>query len=68
VEFTTYALARRLSASWMEARVTKVAMVFARFSKSFASRRLRPNQKKVRPTSQQPGRTTIAAPGACGGW
>jgi adenylate cyclase len=32
----------------MEARVTKVAKVSARFSKSLARRRLRPNQEKVR--------------------
>jgi hypothetical protein len=32
VEFTTYALASRLIASWMEARVTKVTKVSARFS------------------------------------
>jgi hypothetical protein len=35
---TTYALASRLRASWMEARVTKVARVSARFSKSLARR------------------------------
>src|SRR5215471_1743991 len=35
-EFTTYALASCLRASWMEARVTKVAWVSARFSKSLA--------------------------------
>jgi hypothetical protein len=37
VEFTIYSLASRLRASWMEARVTKVARVSARFSKSLAS-------------------------------
>jgi hypothetical protein len=36
-EFMTYALASRLRASWMEARVTKVARVSARFSKSFVA-------------------------------
>jgi hypothetical protein len=35
----------------MEARVTKVARVSARFSKSLARRRFRPNQEKVRSTS-----------------
>ena len=55
---TTYALASRLRASWMEARVTKVARVSARFSKSLARRRLRPNQEKVRSTTQRRGRTT----------
>src|SRR5262245_62727236 len=34
VELTTYAFARRLRASWMEAMVTKVARVSARFSRS----------------------------------
>jgi hypothetical protein len=53
VEFTTYALASRLIASWMEARVTKVTKVSARFSKSLARRRLRPNQEKVRSTTQR---------------
>src|SRR5580704_3783704 len=43
----TYALASRLRASWMEARVTKVARVSVRFSKSLTRRRLRPNQEKV---------------------
>src|SRR4029077_6672864 len=58
LEFTTYALASRLRASWMEARVTKVARVSARFSKSLARRRFRPNQEKVRSTTQRRGRTT----------
>jgi len=54
-EFTTYALASRLRASWMEARVTKVARVSARFSKSLAKRRLRPNQEKcARPPRRFP--------------
>jgi len=35
----------------MEERVTKVARVSARFSKSLARRRLRPNQEKVRSTT-----------------
>ncbi len=39
---TIYALASRLRASWMEARVTKVARVSATFSKSLARRRFRP--------------------------
>ena len=42
----------------MKARVTKVARVSARFSKSLARRRLRPNQEKVRSTTQRRGRTT----------
>ncbi len=36
----------------MEATVTKAARVSARFSKSLASRRLRPNQEKVRSTTE----------------
>jgi hypothetical protein len=35
-----------------------VARVSARFSKSFTSRRLRPNHEKVRSTTQRRGRTT----------
>jgi hypothetical protein len=54
----TYALASRLRAIWMEARVTKVARVSVRFSKSLARRRLRPNQEKLRSTTQRRGRTT----------
>ena len=54
----TYALASRLRASWMEARVTKVARVSVRFSKSLTRRRLRPNQEKVRSTTQRRGSTT----------
>ena len=46
VKFTACALASRLRASWMEARVTKVARVSARFSKSLARRRFWPNQEK----------------------
>src|SRR5271169_2890061 len=57
---TTYALERRRRASWMEARVTKVARVSARFSKSLARRRFRPNHEKVRSTIQRRGRTTKA--------
>src|SRR5262249_47085227 len=53
-----YARARRLRASWIEAMVTKVARVSARFWKSLASRRLRPNQEKVRSTTQRRGSTT----------
>src|SRR5207253_101901 len=52
----TYALASRLRASWMEARVTKVARVSVRFSKSLSRRRLRPNQEKGRSTTQRRGR------------
>jgi hypothetical protein len=52
----TYALASRLRASWMEAKVTKVARVSVRFSKSLARRRLHPNQEKGRPTTQRRGR------------
>jgi hypothetical protein len=46
----------------MQARVTKVARVSARFSKSLARRRFRPNQEKVRSTTQRRGRTTKLAP------
>src|ERR1700726_3680312 len=53
----TYALASRLRASWMEARVTKVARGSVRFSKSLARRRLLPNQEKVRSTTRRRGRT-----------
>ena len=42
----------------MEGRLTKVARVSARFSKSLARRRFRPNQEKVRSTTQRCGRTT----------
>src|SRR6202045_3778110 len=42
----------------MEARVTKVTKVSARFSKSLARRRFRPNQEKARSTTQRRGRTT----------
>src|SRR6516225_10088107 len=42
----------------MEARVTKLARVSPRFSKSLARRRFRPNQEKVRSTTQRRGRTT----------
>ena len=38
--------------------LTKVAKVSARFSTSFARRRFRPNQEKVRSTTQRRGRTT----------
>src|SRR6202042_46173 len=53
-----YVLAVRLIARWMAARVTKAARVSARFSWSFARRRLRPNQEKVRSTTQRRGATT----------
>src|SRR5260370_3073610 len=43
--------ARRLIAIWMQASVTKARRVSARFSKSLARRRLRPNQEKVRSTT-----------------
>ena len=42
----------------MEARATKAPRVSARFSKSLARRRLRPNQEKVRSTTQRRGKTT----------
>ena len=42
----------------MEPRVTKPARVSARFSKSLARRRLRPNQEKVRSTTHRRGKTT----------
>jgi hypothetical protein len=57
-EFKTYALAGRLRASWMDARVTKVARISARFSESLARRRFCQNQEKVRSTTQRRGRTT----------
>jgi hypothetical protein len=41
-----------------EARVTKVARVSARFSKSLARRQLRPNQEKVRSTTPRRGKMT----------
>ena len=50
VEFTTYARTSRLRASWMEARVTKVTRISARFSRSLARLGFRPNQEKVRST------------------
>jgi hypothetical protein len=55
VEFSTYALASHLSASWIKAKVPRVS---TRFSKSLARGRVRPNQDKVRSTTQQRGRTT----------
>ena len=42
----------------MEPRATKAPRVLARFPKSPARRRLRPNQEKVRSTTQRRGRTT----------
>src|SRR5262249_40318027 len=42
----------------MEPRVTKAARVSARFSKSLARRRLRPNQEKVRSPTQRRGKPT----------
>src|SRR5271168_2023158 len=59
-ELAIHALASRLRASWMEARATKAPRVAARFSKSLARRRLRPNQEKVRSTTQRRGKTTKA--------
>src|SRR6202044_1988779 len=53
-----YVLAVRLIARWMAARVTKAARVSARFSSSFARRRFRPNQGKVRSPPQRRGDTT----------
>src|ERR1700722_6593680 len=50
--------AKRLMANWIAARVTKAARVSARFSYSFARRRLRPNQEKVRSTTHRRGSTT----------
>ena len=46
----------------MEARVTKVARVSARFSKSLARPRFRPNQENVRSTTQRRGSTTKPFP------
>jgi hypothetical protein len=43
----------RLMPSWMAARVTKASSVEARFSKSLARRRFRPNQEKVRSTTHR---------------
>src|SRR5262249_8092391 len=54
----THALASRLTASWLEARITKGAKVSGDFSKSWGGRRLRPNHEKVRSTTQRRGRTT----------
>src|SRR6516164_2820054 len=61
----TYALASRLRASWIEARVTKQARVAAWLSKSLASRRFRPNQEKMRSTSQR--RRSIKREAICTG-
>jgi len=58
-ELEIYALASRLRASWIEARATKAPRVSVRLSKSLARRRLRPNQEKVRSTTQRRGRATI---------
>jgi hypothetical protein len=52
-----YIRARRLTASWMLAIEMKAASVSARFSKSLASLRLRPNQENVRSTTQRRGST-----------
>ena len=57
-ELTTYALASRLRASWMEARVTKVARVSARFSKSLARCRFPPNQENCARPPKRRGSTT----------
>jgi hypothetical protein len=53
-----YVLASRLRASWMEARVPKMARISAGFSKSLARRRFRPNQEKLRSTTRRRSRTT----------
>jgi hypothetical protein len=50
----------------MEASVTKVARVSARFSKSLARRRFRPNQENVRSTS--PSRRDNRVCPECGSW
>jgi hypothetical protein len=50
----TYALASRLRASWMEARVTKVARVSVRFSKSLAKT----------PVASEPGERALDNPAA----
>ena len=50
-DLTARTLASLLRASWIEARVTKVARVSAKFSKSLARRWLRPNQEKMRSTT-----------------
>jgi hypothetical protein len=55
IELTIHALASLLRASWMEARAAKAPRVSGRFSKSLPTRRLRPNQEKVRSTTQRLG-------------
>ena len=49
--------ANRLRAIWVQAMATNAARVQVRFSKSLARRRLRPNQEKVRSTTQRGGNT-----------
>jgi hypothetical protein len=61
----TSALPSRLRASWMEARVTKVARVSARFSNCLARRRFRPNQEKVRGSRSVAGAGWRSSPSAC---
>jgi hypothetical protein len=62
---TTYALASRLRASWIEARVTKVASVSARFSKSWARRRAAPPLRQRGSRMSEPvDRTTEVATAA----
>src|SRR6516162_9355951 len=61
----TYALASRLRASWIEAKVTKQARVAAWLSKFLASRRFRPNQEKMRSTIQR--RRSIKREAICTG-
>ncbi len=46
--------------NWIAARVTKASRVAARFSKSLARRRFRPNQEKVRSTTHR--RLTTSKP------
>jgi hypothetical protein len=61
-EFKTYALAGRLRASWMDARVTKVARISARFSEFLARRRFCQNQEKVRSLDHPAARQDDEAP------
>ena len=58
VEFTTYALARRLRASWMEGEGNEGGQGFGKVFAVLARCRFRPNQEKVRSTTQRRGRTT----------
>jgi hypothetical protein len=58
VEFTTDALASRLRASWMERVGNEGSQGFGKVFAVLARRRFRPNQEKVRSTTQRRGRTT----------